>query len=89
MLAHLQANGVLLPVAAVLERIGGRPCTGAKENLRELSLSDCPILERDTLTGLLAVDPEFRRSRFAWLRDYSESPAPWCFWSRSCARCPS
>ena len=32
--------------------------------------------ERDTLTGLLAVDPELRRSRFAWLRDYSESPAP-------------
>ena len=27
-------------------------------------------------TGLLAVDPELRRSRFAWLRDYSESPAP-------------
>ena len=25
---------------------------------------------------LLAVDPELRRSRFAWLRDYSESPAP-------------
>ena len=26
--------------------------------------------------GLLAVDPELRRSRFAWLRDYSESPSP-------------
>jgi hypothetical protein len=25
---------------------------------------------------LLTVDPELRRSRFAWLRDYSESPAP-------------
>ena len=36
----------------------------------------CPIPERDTLTGLLAVDPDLRRSRFAWLRDYSESPAP-------------
>ena len=32
--------------------------------------------ERDTLERLLAVDPELRRSRFAWLRDYSESPAP-------------
>jgi len=32
--------------------------------------------ERDTLTGLLSVDPELRRSRLAWLRDYSESPAP-------------
>jgi hypothetical protein len=28
------------------------------------------------LASLLAVDPELRRSRFAWLRDYSESPAP-------------
>ena len=25
---------------------------------------------------MLAIDPELRRSRFAWLRDYSESPAP-------------
>ena len=32
--------------------------------------------ERDTLAGLLTVDPELRRSRFAWLRDYSESLAP-------------
>jgi hypothetical protein len=32
--------------------------------------------ERDTLARLLAVDPELRRSCFAWLRDYSESPAP-------------
>jgi Domain of unknown function (DUF4158) len=32
--------------------------------------------EQGTLTGLLSVDPELRRSRFAWLRDYSESPAP-------------
>jgi hypothetical protein len=28
------------------------------------------------LNALLTVDPELRRSRFAWLRDYSESPAP-------------
>jgi hypothetical protein len=32
--------------------------------------------EREALDALLAVDPELRRSRFAWLRDYSESPAP-------------
>jgi hypothetical protein len=25
--------------------------------------------ERDALAGLLIVDPELRRSRFAWLRD--------------------
>ena len=32
--------------------------------------------ERGALEALLTVDPELRRSRFAWLRDYSESPAP-------------
>jgi hypothetical protein len=32
--------------------------------------------ERGALESLLTVDPEVRRSRFAWLRDYSESPAP-------------
>jgi hypothetical protein len=32
--------------------------------------------ERAALNALLTVDPELRRSRFAWLRDYSESPAP-------------
>ena len=32
--------------------------------------------ERAALEKLLAIDPELRRSRFAWLRDYSESPAP-------------
>ncbi len=36
----------------------------------------CPIRSGIRSTGLLAVDPELRRSRFAWLRDYSESPAP-------------
>lgn len=33
-------------------------------------------VERAALDALLTVDPELRRSRFAWLRDYSESPAP-------------
>src|SRR3954469_9575987 len=32
--------------------------------------------ERAALDALLTVDPELHRSRFAWLRDYSESPAP-------------
>jgi hypothetical protein len=38
-------------------------------------LSVLPICTR-TLESLLTVDPEVHRSRFAWLRDYSESPAP-------------
>jgi len=54
----------------------GCPRTRAEEDLRDARSRAVRFSERDTLTGLLTVDPELRRSRFAWLRDYSESPAP-------------
>jgi hypothetical protein len=76
MLAHLRANGVLLPAAAVLERIGLAARARARKKTFEAITSGMSESERGTLTGLLSVDPELRRSRFAWLRDYSESPAP-------------
>ena len=76
MLAHLRANSVLLPAAAVLERIGLAARARARKKTFETLAAGLSDAERDTLTGLLAVDPELRRSRFAWLRDYSESPAP-------------
>jgi TnpA family transposase len=76
MLAYLRANGVLLPAAAVLERIGLAARVRARKKTFETLAVGLSDLERETLTGLLAVDPELRRSRFAWLRDYSESPAP-------------
>ena len=76
MLAHLRANGVLLPAVAVLERIGLAARARARKKTFEALVVGLSNSERDTLTGLLAVDPELRRSRFAWLRDYSESPAP-------------
>jgi hypothetical protein len=76
MLAHLRANGVLLPVAAVLERIGMAARARARKKTFETLAAGLSDSERNMLTGLLVVDPELRRSRFAWLRDYSESPAP-------------
>jgi hypothetical protein len=76
MLAHLRANSVLLPAAAVLERIGLAARARARKKTFETLAVGLSDSERDTLTGLLAVDPELRRSRFTWLRDYSESPAP-------------
>ena len=76
MLAHLRANGVLLPTAAVLERIGLAARVRARKKTFETLAAGLSDSQRDTLMGLLAVDPELRRSRFAWLRDYSESPAP-------------
>lgn len=76
MLTRLRAYGVLLPSATVLERIGLAARARARKKAFEVLAAGMSDTVRDTLTGLLTVDPELRRSRFAWLRDYSESPAP-------------
>ena len=76
MVAHLRANNVLLPTVAVLERIGLAARARARKKVFEALADGLTAAERDALEKLLAIDPELRRSRFAWLRDYSESPAP-------------
>ena len=76
MLAHLRANNVLLPTATVLERIGLAARARARKKVFEILADGLTTAERAALEKLLATDPELRRSRFAWLRDYSESPAP-------------
>jgi TnpA family transposase len=76
MLAHLRTSGVVLPPATVLERIGLAARARARKKTFEALAAGLSNSERDTLAKLLAVEPELRRSRFAWLRDYSESPAP-------------
>jgi hypothetical protein len=76
MLAHLRTTNVLLPAAAVLERIGLAARVRARRKVFEALADGLTDAERDALESLLTVDPEMRRSRFAWLRDYSESPAP-------------
>src|SRR4051794_3603641 len=76
MLAHLRAVGVLVPGATVLERIGLAARVRARRRIYELLADGLTEAERAVLDGLLVPDPELRRSRFAWLRDYPESPAP-------------
>jgi hypothetical protein len=76
MLAHLRTTNVLLPAAAVLERIGLSARVRARRKTFEALADDLTDAECDALESLLTVDPEVHRSRFAWLRDYSESPAP-------------
>jgi len=76
MIAHLRANGIVLPSPAVLERIGLAARARARKKAFEALAAGMTDAEQGTLTGLLTVDPGLRRSRFAWLRDYSESPAP-------------
>jgi hypothetical protein len=66
---------VLVPAAAVLERIGLATCVRARKRAFQALADGLTEAEREGLDALLAVDPELRRSRFAWLRDYSESPA--------------
>ncbi|MGH7105823.1 MAG: DUF4158 domain-containing protein, partial [Acetobacteraceae bacterium] len=76
MIAHLRANNVLLPTVAVLERIGLAGRARARKKVFEALADGLTAAEREALEKLLAIDPELRRSRFTWLRDYSESPAP-------------
>ena len=76
MLAHLRPTNVLLPAATVLERIGLAARVRARKKAFEALADGLTDAERDALESLLTIDPEVRRSRFAWLRDYSESPAP-------------
>ena len=74
MLAHLRANNILLPSAAVLERIGLAARVRARKKTFDALATGVTDAERDMLAGLLIVDPDLRRSRFAWLRDYSNHP---------------
>jgi len=76
MLDHLRGANVLIPTAAVLERIGLAARARARKKAFEALANGLTDAARDALAGLLRVDPEVRCSRFAWLRDYSESPAP-------------
>lgn len=77
MLAHLRAEGVVVPGAAVLERIG----LAARARARRLAFARLAEgmgdAERVALDALLVPDPALRgRSRFAWLRDVPEAPGP-------------
>lgn len=75
-LTHLRTSGVVLPPPMVLERIGLAARARVRKKTFEVMAAGMSDAERGALTELLTVDPELRRSRFAWLRDYSESPAP-------------
>ena len=76
MLAHLRAANVLVPTAAVLERIGFAARARARKRTFEVLADGLTDAAREALDGLLTLDPAVRRTRFAWLRDYAESPAP-------------
>src|SRR6516225_1105820 len=75
-LAQLRAERVLIPVAAVLERIGLAARARARKRVFQALAEGLSNAAREVLENLLTLDPTLRRSRFAWLRGHSESPAP-------------
>ena len=76
MLTHLGARGVLVPDAAVLERIGLASRARARQRTFHALADGITEAEQTALDRLLVTDPAVRRSRFAWLRDAPEAPAP-------------
>ena len=76
MLVHLRLHGVLVPDAAVLERIGLAARARARQRTFRVLGNGMTEAEQAALGGLLVTDPAVRRSRFAWLRDAPEAPAP-------------
>src|SRR3954452_21077880 len=76
MLTHLRIGAVLIPDAAVLERIGLAARARARKRTFQTLVDGLTNTEHAVLDGLLATDPALRRSRFAWLRDVPEAPAP-------------
>ena len=76
MLAHLRAVRVIVPAAAVLERIGLAARVRARKRAFHALVEGLADTTREALESLLTFDPALRRSRFAWLRGYAESPAP-------------
>ena len=76
LLAHLRATSVMIPALAVLERIGLAARARARKQAFDTLGAGLSETDRQGLEALLLLDPEIRRSRFAWLRDCPESPAP-------------
>src|ERR1700761_6836708 len=76
MLTYLRAERVLVPTAAVLERIGLAARVRARKRVFQALAEGLSDAAREAFENLLTFDAALRRSRFAWLRGYAESPAP-------------
>ena len=76
LLGHLRAASVIIPAVAVLERIGLAARARARRQAFDALAAGLSGADRQALEALLHLDPDIRRSRFAWLRDCPESPAP-------------
>lgn len=76
MLDQLRRTNIMLPAPHVLERIGLEARVRARRRAFDALASGLTDANRQALDALLTNDPEVGRSRFTWLRDCPESPAP-------------
>ncbi len=76
MLDQLRRTNIMLPAPHVLERIGLEARVRARRQAFDALASGLTDANRQALDALLTNDPEVGRSRFTWLRDCPESPAP-------------
>jgi hypothetical protein len=76
MMEKLRASSVLLPVPAVLERIGLSARAAARERTYKTLIRDLTPTQRAGLLDLIVGIKGVAKSRLAWLRDWPESPAP-------------
>ena len=66
----------MLPAPHVLERLGLEARVRAHQRAFEALASGLTDANRQALDALLTTDPGIGRSRFTWLRDCPEAPAP-------------
>lgn len=76
MLDQLRRTNITLPAPHVLERIGLEARVRARRRAFDALAFGLTDANRQALDALLTDDPEVGRSRFTWLRDCPESPAP-------------
>jgi hypothetical protein len=73
MVAHLQQNSILLPSAAVLEKIAlGARARARKQAYKELTVG-VDFAVREKLDALIRVGDDEARTPLAWLREWPEA----------------
>src|SRR5207244_11810680 len=72
--ASLRARRILLPAAAVLERIGLAARALARKQTHKAWIADISEACRHALERLLMVDENNGRTPLTWLREWSEAP---------------
>ena len=74
MVAHLQQNSILLPSAAVLEKIALAARARARKQAYKELTAGVDYAVREKLDALIRVANDEARTPLAWLREWPEAP---------------